>query len=456
MTNDLVVVVPGIMGSALYRGDTPIWDLSLGGLTQALKTLGGSIRGLTLPEGVGDNPPDDGIRADHLIHDLHVIPGLWAPIRGYDRLVQRLRKIGFSEDKGNLLELPYDWRASVRYVVDAEAPKIQAALARWRSQRPENASAKIVFIAHSLGGLVARRYAVTYPDVSKVITIGTPSRGSMKAVEVLTYGVGPRWPWLQDIIGPLAASLPGLHQTLPAFPCVDTDGNHRHFGRITAQPIRDLDMSMTTAGVEFLDELAALESQDSAFLKRTHPLIGWGQPTFSSVKVTNGEATLLSTYGDLAISGDGTVTHAGAVPKSLPLDTPLVHGFPDQHGNLQANDDVLSEVTRILLEAPPVVLMGDRIAASLAMPELVSEGDHLVVTASIPPEERTALAVILDPGTRNAVERRPSLRDGVGQVSFPDISPGVHTVLVTGVSPGSPIKPVTGTLTAWSRNWEIG
>lgn len=455
MLNDLVVVVPGIMGSALYRGKKPLWDTSLGGVGRALATLGGSIRGLALPAGIGDNAPEDGVHAHHLLRDVHVIPGLWTPIRGYNRLSERLRKIGFSEAKGNLLELPYDWRTSVRCIVDVEGPNIETALEAWRAKIPANAEARIVFIAHSLGGLVARRYATTHPDVGKIITIATPHRGSVKALQVLTQGVGPRWGWLQDVILPLATSLPSLHQLLPAYPCIDTDGNYRNFGDLKGQTIRGVDTTMASAGIDFLDELAATEAADPHFTERLHPLIGWRQDTPATVKLAaGGTPTFQISYGGLTLSGDATVPHAGAVPKGMRLDTPLVHGFPDHHGNLQQNSDVLNEITRILTEAPPIELRGDETPASLNLPELILEGEDLLVDVAIPPEANEAIAVTLDPDTTDREQRRPPLVEGKAQVVFRNLTPGVHTVTLTGVTPSSSLQAVTGTLTAWNREWE--
>jgi pimeloyl-ACP methyl ester carboxylesterase len=252
MVNDLVVVVPGIGGSALYRDNKPLWDPTLGGLVNALKTWGGSITSLTLPPGIGDNPPDDGVHAPHMVEDVHVIPGIWTPIRGYTALLQRLDKLGFTEQAGNLLLLPYDWRTSIRRIVATHTPDIDNALERWRASNPANTDARIVFVAHSLGGLIARHYTTTHPaEVRKVITLGTPSRGSMKALQVITDGIGQHWGWLQDTTLALANSLPSLHQMLPAYPCIDTDGNYENFAFLDANhPVNRLNSTMAGDGMD--------------------------------------------------------------------------------------------------------------------------------------------------------------------------------------------------------------
>lgn len=452
--NDLVVVVPGIGGSALHRGNQPLWDPTLGGLISALKSWGRSLTSLTLPVGLGDATPDDGVHAPHLVEDVHVIPGIWTPIRGYTQLLRKLRDLGFTEQTGNLLPLPYDWRTSVRSIVAVQTPLIDRALERWRSSNPANADARIVFIAHSMGGLVSRSYATTHRDeVRKIITLGTPSRGSIVALKVLTQGLGPNWGWLRDATRRFAGSLPGLHQLLPSFPCIDTDGNYENFAFLdAANPVNGLDARMAAAGVGFLTDLATIESADPGFHDRVHPLIGWQQDTLSSLRLRNGEPEFLTGYGRWELSGDGTVPHAGAVPKGMSLDSTSLHGFPEQHGNLQANPAVLTEITRILTNAPPVTLRGDEIGMGASVPELLQQGDDLVVEVSLPPVTREAVAVVLGSGN-SAVERRPAMVDGRGAAVFPSMPPGVHTVTVRGVRPGSPLLPVTGTVTVWGSDW---
>jgi hypothetical protein len=107
--SDLVVVVPGISGSVLAIGEPQreVWARSGRAIMDAVRTLARNVQGLRLPEGFGhalpENPgegePSDGVRATKLMADLHVIPGLWSPIKayrwpafrkGYDALVARL------------------------------------------------------------------------------------------------------------------------------------------------------------------------------------------------------------------------------------------------------------------------------------------------------------------------------------------------------------------------------
>ncbi|WFB09943.1 hypothetical protein LRS74_25055 [Streptomyces sp. LX-29] len=85
---DLVVVVPGILGSRLAdRDGKEVWGLSGGALWRGIRTLGGSVRDLRLPDDIGDDHPGDGVRPIGLLHDLHALPGVGPLVDGYSGLL---------------------------------------------------------------------------------------------------------------------------------------------------------------------------------------------------------------------------------------------------------------------------------------------------------------------------------------------------------------------------------
>ena len=136
--NDLVVVLPGILGSTLRQDDRLVWAPSAGSALRAIKTFGGSVKRLQLPSGIGDNHPGDGVEPAGVMPDLQVLPGIWTPVKGYGRLLARLRSLGYHEPgtdpgspPGNLLPVAYDWRLSCRYNGSRLASIIGPALERW-------------------------------------------------------------------------------------------------------------------------------------------------------------------------------------------------------------------------------------------------------------------------------------------------------------------------------------
>jgi triacylglycerol esterase/lipase EstA (alpha/beta hydrolase family) len=195
INNDLVVVLPGILGSTLRQDHHLVWAPSAGSVLQAVHTFGRSLKRLQLPDDIGDDHPDDGVEPVALMPDLHVLPGIWTPIKGYDRLLNRLRRLGYHDNANtadappaNLLPLPYDWRLSNRYTGRWIGERITPVLDRWRAQGGRYADAQVVFICHSMGGLVARWYIEKCGGAEitrKLITLGTPYRGAAKALEQL-------------------------------------------------------------------------------------------------------------------------------------------------------------------------------------------------------------------------------------------------------------------------------
>src|SRR5690348_3090562 len=112
-STDLVVVLPGIMGSTLEDEDGRlVWAPSAGAALRAIGTLGRSLKRLRLPDGIGDDHPGDGVQPAGLMPDLHAIPGIWTPVTGYDKLVSRLNKVAQQGKIGAVLPVAYDWRLS--------------------------------------------------------------------------------------------------------------------------------------------------------------------------------------------------------------------------------------------------------------------------------------------------------------------------------------------------------
>jgi len=75
--HDLVVVLPGILGSTLARDGHLLWAPSPGAVWRAIASFGACLKGLTLPAGLGDGHPGDGVEPVALMPDLHLLPGLW-------------------------------------------------------------------------------------------------------------------------------------------------------------------------------------------------------------------------------------------------------------------------------------------------------------------------------------------------------------------------------------------
>lgn len=210
---DLVVVIPGITGSRLAVDGREMWGPSPGALRRGITTFAGSVKALQLPKDIGDGHPGDGVVPTGLVPSLHAIPGVWPLVDGYSDLLGWLERTftlrralpgDRSDTPVNLVEFAYDWRLSCRYNAGRLAVRVDEALGRWRATAPHRADAQVRLVCHSMGGLVGRYWVECLggADVTRqIITLGTPHRGSIGALESLVNGHRVGWRLLGAEIG---------------------------------------------------------------------------------------------------------------------------------------------------------------------------------------------------------------------------------------------------------------
>ena len=195
--------------------------------------------------------------------DVHAIPGIWTPLKGYDVVVDHLRALGYQDKAGakpaNLVLAPYDWRLSNRYNGQRLAGVVEPVLERWRAQGGQYAEARLVFVCHSMGGLVARWYiekAGGHEVTRKLVTLGTPWRGATNAVEQLVNGVRKGIGPLSIDLTSFARSLPSLHQLMPEFACVASGSD---FLKTTETTLPELRTDMVSDAMRFHTDLQESE-----------------------------------------------------------------------------------------------------------------------------------------------------------------------------------------------------
>jgi pimeloyl-ACP methyl ester carboxylesterase len=416
---DLVVVLPGILGSTLARDGQEAWAPSAGVVWQAIRSFGASIQSLTLPADLGDDHPGDGVEPLALMPDLHLLPGLWSANIGYSRLLdwltQRFTLVPPDPKDpakpANLLPFAYDWRLSNRYNARRLRAVVEPALERWRALAEANREARLIFICHSMGGLVARWYVEREGGAAltrKLITIGTPHRGAVAALQQLVNG-------LEKSVGPLrldltrfARSLPSAHQLLPQYACLETGAG---LAPISAVALPGVNPALVADAVAFHAALDAAPA--SAYV--LHPIVGTRQPTPTTARLVGERIETSEQIEGAREGGDGTVPRLSAAPKALNPDDPRLRYAPDQHLGLHSHQAVLDELEGVLT-ARPVIHRG------LAGPEiglrtepLLLLGEPLVVWADLAASKPLGLmAALLDEGGR-VVERRKLRVEGQGQ-----------------------------------------
>lgn len=436
-TDDAVVVIPGIMGSALYDKVAAqwLWGLRPSVLTRAWSRSGG-MDGLAVTEEelAGKSTR---VQATGLL-TLPAFSPVLAGFEPYTRLVRAVRKV--VADRSAVLEFPYDWRLSVHHNAGLLAKAVDEHLSAWR-QRLRRPDARVVLVAHSMGGLLCQEMAAipgALDLVRAVITLGTPFDGAAKAAVILAEGDGAPRPTRR--LRRVARTMPGLYDLLPSYQCLD-EGDHVRV--LTPSDVVGL------GGVRQLAEAAADDrvKRIRADLPRHRALVGIEQPTLSSLTMENGTATghrytFTLEGGDLARYpngilkrpaglGDGTVPRNSARPPSVPA-------FPiaQQHTTLAHSDQACDFVCDVLKHGEADTgerLTGD-VAVGLDLPDVVRPGE--VWTAMI-----TGIAAHHATCTVEGVETRvpvstpqPRQEDGEVLVRVALPSPGLYRVRIGGGS----------------------
>ena len=444
--SDVVVLLPGVSGSALSKDGKEIWGLSTGALWGAASSIGKSIGQLKL----GDDDPSvddlgDGITATRVIPDLHIIPGLWK-IDGYTATSASLQQRGLKANR-NYFEFPYDWRRDNRVSARRLAEKAQRWLQAWRTSSG-NGEAKLILIGHSMGGIVARYFLEVlggWRDTRSLITFGTPYRGSLNAVGYLANGyakgIGP----LKVDLSETVRSFTSIYQLLPTFECIDSgSGQLVRVGETSGLP--NIDAARAAKALAFHHEIRDAQKRnaaDEAYRRdgyKIFPIVGLEQPTFVSAVLRNGKLELSQSLKGKVMGGDSVVPRVSATPLELSDQRREVYAA-EAHASLQNFSPVLTQVGGVLTSSefdPSAFEAAVQVTLGLDLQDVYGAGP---VEIAAKPSRPVPLEVqVFDAPTNKLVarERLAASEDGYARAHV-NLSPGAYRVTVGGDQRVSPV-----------------
>lgn len=440
--SDVIVLLPGILGSELEKHGRKVWGWS--GRVLARNLFGFDTAAVDDLWVAQDSPDaetlDDGVVATRLLPDLHLVPGLWK-IDGYGAVSSFLFREFEVERDRNYFEFAYDWRRDNRASAHTLKRRTDDWLHRWRRDSG-NADAKLILVAHSMGGLVSRYFLEVlegWRDTRALITFGTPYRGSLNAVEAIANGLVKLG--IVDLT-PLARRLASLHQLLPIYECLDAgDGRLQ---RVGDGALPHADAARLADARAFHDEIrTAVEThaQDDAYRRgryRLYPIVGYRQPTAQAARVEGDRVVLLQEIHGQDWSGDGTVPRPSAMPLEQE-DASLGMFAATRHASLQNADAVLAHLSGLItgLSLPLGVFRAARkapVQVSLAVDDLYRAGQPVVIRVRPSRREDSIGVTIVDVERGHEVARAPLVRDGDEwlRTSVPSLPPGAYRVTVSG------------------------
>ncbi|MEO8528615.1 MAG: hypothetical protein ABI435_06020 [Pseudolysinimonas sp.] len=429
-----------------------MWEPTFGGIAAAVASGFGNIRALELPEGIQDDHPGDGVVAKSLITGFRAPFGIWTFEFGYAKLYRFLGGVlGLDfNDPATLARhtFPYDWRLSNRYNAGLLKAFSESALEDWRTSAPERADAKITFVCHSMGGLIARWYLdqLGGSEITEaLITMATPHRGALNALDQISNGVrkGPG-PFKLDLTE-FARSLPSLYQLLPEYACVDRVGNP--LTKTTEVSIADLDPVRAKNAMKFhtdLDQSRAKKAPAYSF----YPIVGTEQPTLATARyTTDGHVLGVYTIEGNDQFGDGTVPRFAAAPIDVQTKSPILHYVEDNHAGVVCNQGAFDQLQGILT-ATAVRYRGDVLRLRVDAPEIVDAGENVAVEGQVVNGE-APLELVLhgEDGMQINAPVRLLERDGVIVADTGVLSPGAYRLTVQGAADfGGEVAPVSSLL----------
>jgi pimeloyl-ACP methyl ester carboxylesterase len=431
---DVVVLLPGILGSVLRKDGNDIWENSRGMLFRSLLEGTGPLNDLALED---DRPDEDdvgdGVTADRLVGDVHMIPGLWT-IDGYSKISAKIRSFEGVEANENFFEFPYDWRRDNRVASRRLARCTKVWLDRRRETYPE---AKLVLVAHSMGGLIARHFLEVHGGwavTRKVITIGTPYRGSMQALEFVSNGIRRRAGARVINLTRLARSLTSVYQLLPTYTCWQNETGE--FVPLVDAVVPEVDNDRVRQAVEFHREVEEAETENRKLDEyRTDgydlvPITGMSQPTLQSGHLSDGRLVSLRTYNKEDRDGDGRVMRESGAPE---IGERLMPAWVvnQQHGSLQNDDTVIAQI-KGALELPIKPLRESKVKFGLDLEDLHLAGDAIPVCVTGDPELPNPTIRVLDASSHEPLQSRTLTRSGDGsyEAELSPLTPATYRAFV--------------------------
>ncbi|QDV34795.1 CHAT domain-containing protein [Tautonia plasticadhaerens] len=348
-----VVILPGLMGSALHtidaRGnDDEIWL----DLWQIARGRVGRLR--LAADGVLQADPSFSTRPGKV---------LW---KYYGELVLALKR------HWRVLVFGYDWRKDLRLAADGLLASINA---QFGPDEP------VHLVAHSMGGLVARSFIQRHPQRwrsmwaggadrrsrgGRLVMLGTPNHGTYLVPQVLCGLANTVWKIerldiTRDMGGLLRVihSFPGVYQLLPS-PIADLDAKAL-YDPDTYGPLGVPGRHLESAGA-FHEELAKdLESKVArqSVEDRLVYFAGYGQQTPDGIRagklghlarVPQPSGFEVGDHYAFTFQGDGSVSRRLGQPRDLDGELLKVRTYKvqDEHSAMLSNANVLSAVDEVL------------------------------------------------------------------------------------------------------------
>jgi hypothetical protein len=338
------------------------------------------------------------------------------------------------------------------------AVEVKERLGELKEKRKKD-NLKVIFLAHSMGGLVARYFIEKlggWTDTRMLITFGTPYHGSLQALGFLMNGypikVGP---FKIFDFSKVMRSFPSVYQLLPTFDSIDVGTGTPETLRVAAPHLsvnHEINAEYVDDAIAFHDEIfnaveANNKSAGSQARYAIHPIVGTDQPTYVRAKLNRKAGVdLFRNHPKYPQQGDTTVPWISAHPGDKVPVEPSAY-FMECHGSLQNSDDCLTQVRNMIAVlsygSSPIPRDVKPYGISLHIRDLFEADD--VAIAATTGAASPLQADIVDVQTESIVAKAVPLQLGAKRrhsAKIDGLKSGVYRVTVSG---DASVTPVTDT-----------
>ncbi|MFJ7957713.1 esterase/lipase family protein [Streptomyces sp. NPDC096319] len=389
MEHDLVVFVPGFLGTRLCRDGRDVWARC----GERLMSSGAAaLTEAALPPGLGDALPEGPFRldADTLLRIPDSVPGLLSCM-GYPDLRAALA----DPLDAQFVPFGYDWRLSHRLVARQLKERVARELERWRAEvdayYPDRADdPRVILVCHATGGLIGRHYLEREEGretARTLVTLGTPQHGLVQAARLLAghavpVDAGPGADVAARLNGALrdwALHLPAVVEMLPVYPAVRVEGKSRERHVTDGRyPVPGLPGDAVREALAFQEEFRSACDEHRGAGPLPYAVHCLGSADFPSPEalVLSSDGARIS--GALPGPGDGTVPRRSALADWTGTDPMLWTGF--RNADLASGPALRDAMLAIRAGRPPGGMLAGEEGIVLYFPgDVVAAGRPFVV-----------------------------------------------------------------------------
>jgi len=360
-----VLFVPGLLGTEIFNKQDKIWPDTIKMITDFNDDF---MDVLALDNGL------------YPIRDLETKAVIKKELRLYDYtegLINEFANQGYVENQ-DFFTFPYDWRYGVSGVYPKQGETSQRDITnsdllkeRINEILAQTGANKVDVIAHSMGGLIVKKYAMDNadPKIGKLIFLGVPNLGSPLAIKTLLAGNDFKVPGLNpEEMKKISQNMPAAYDLTPSKGYYTQKGSYLTVSTasyLAPNQVEKLNyeeslLHLNTAGLNTKGILNANNLHSTAFdyfdartkNVEVYDIVGCKSGTFRGVIDYQTIDMIHSKYGEDGplLSGDDTVSFESA--DSIPADNDKKFYFKKaEHGKMPSANGIRQKIVNIITGA---------------------------------------------------------------------------------------------------------